>query len=418
MSNPKPVFLISGAANTRPLWPGLAEHFRLAFIAPAAEQVARENGIDVISPSQFFTSEIRERVLSDALNLTSDIIRDMPVLSERIVNVYGHGVPPALNSKLPEWFTGFIHERILGQVTTIAVLENMVKSESIVGCLVHEDVTPDMRSIVLYCKASRIPTIHLPHAACHLLPGIEDIHRQTRTDWILTSGRYMTQFYRDCGVADWRMIEVGLPEWEGVYDSNLPDKAEARRVLGLPDRLTLNYGTTWGQTTSLRSTFEVEFEESFLAVVELAKARDANLIVNMHPNEAPQREQVYADKMKAAGLGGPGRIVTRTHKVYTTMAADVVVCHGPSNLCIKAAMMGRPSCYIQTEGFDFAHTFPPRGQASDLPALVDSALAVADWDNFIETYAAGYKTGGETTRTIEAILQICKVEENAVNGQD
>lgn len=417
MSNPKPIILISGAANTRPLWAGLSEHFRLAFIAPAAEQMARDGGLEVVSPNQFFTPEIRERALNDALRISADIIQGMPAISEKFSSVMGHHVPPALNSRLPDWFPGFMHERILGQVTTLAVLENMIRNDTVAGCLVHEDVTPDMRAIVLYCKAQRIPTIHLPHAACHLLPGVDDIHRQTRTDWILTSGKYMTRFYRESGVADWRMIEVGLPEWEGTFDSNLPGKDESRRVLGLPEKITFMYGTTWGQTTSLRSTFEIEFEETLQAVIALAKERDANLIISMHPSENPQMEAIYAEKMRAAGIGGPGRIVTQTHKVYTTMAADVVICHGPSNLCIKSAMMGRPSCYVQTEGFDFAHSLPPRGRASELATLVDSAIAVVDWDDFIKTYAAGYKTGGEGTRAIEAIVSICKtkVSENATH---
>lgn len=406
----KRVLLISGGGNTAPLWKGLSELVTLVFLHPNAEQAARGAGItNILSMQEMFTPEVQEKAVNQAAIMTARVVAALPGVSEKIHSLYP-APPENLNGNLQNWFAGFVAERTRNQVFTLTGLEKLSQEREIIGCLTHEDVTPDMRGMVNFCNSIGAQTIHLPHAACHLLPGVEDIHRQVRARWILSSGPYMTEFYMACGVPQHRIVPVGIPEWDGLADAHLPTKEEARSVLqvGLNSRFVVLYGTTWGQTTSLRSRFEHEFVETHEAVFSLCREKDADLIINMHPNEAPQMEAAYIDMMKKAGIGGA---VTRAHEIYIVRAADVVIKHGPSNFCIKVAMMGRPSAYIQTEGFDFDHPLPPRGPASQLPALVDAALnaPIDDWDKYIRHYDCAWPHENATEKTINAVREICNI---------
>lgn len=404
MADQKPVLLLTAGGNLSPLAPALAEHYDLIYVA----QGAPDWGAPGLALLQLADADVRERADTAAAQLTAQAVAGLPTVAERLAATLPAAHPAALNSQLPGWFAGYAMRSFQWQALYLETLARVARERRIAGLLVHEDVGPDTRTAVLWARAQGLPTVHLPHAACHLMPGLLDIHREARAEYVLSSGPYMDRFYQAARVAPEKILPVGVPAWDGYYGQDLPSQAESRQVLGIPaEAPVVLYGTTWGQTTSLRSRFEAEFRETEDAVLALAKARGAFLVINLHPNEAPGNVQYYVERLQAAGVRG---LVTPNHGGYCTRAADVVIKHGPSNFCIEAALIGRSSCYIQTEGFDFEHPLPPRGRAADLPRLVDEALAQPAWlwQKFISTYNVVHPDGGATERAVEAVLALCR----------
>ena len=405
----RPVMIVSGGSVLQPILPALAARYDLVFLYPQLAQSAAEQGTpNVLALGQFFTADVKETADTATGVLTAQIVNAMPAIAQRIALSYNERERPhALNGDLSKWLVAYSLTRLQNQITTLSVLEAIFNNRDVAGCIVHEDLTPDARGAVLFCRARGVPTIQIPHAACHLLPGVEDIHRSTRTEYILASGEYMAKFYADGGHPPDKISIVGVPQWDSYYTpAALPAKAEARRVLGV-DGLTLCYATTWAQTTSLRSEFERELQASLEAVLRAAKELGATLIVKMHPGENPAGEQYYAEQMKASGVYG---MVTRNHMTYTTLAADVLIAQGPSNICIEAAMMGTPSCYIQTEGFDFAHALPYRSGMDGLVAAIEQARVGlgAGWDDFIRYYNAAHGVGDGAAQALSEVERICR----------
>lgn len=419
--SPKPALIISGANNAMPMWPALAEMYSLHFLIPQAAQLAADMGIpDTAIIANLMDPEMRERVETKATIMAARVVNAMAEIGSRLTTAYD-GIPAAdafsaggvgpeqLNGHLADWFPGYCRSHFVGQMLTTDALERLIDSRPVAGCIVHEDVTPAFRGVVLYCKSRGIPTIHMPHAACHMRPEAgPDIHRETRTDWILASGAYMRDWYTEQGFDPAKIIMVGLPALDRLYDGPRYSKDEARKILRIENAKVIMYGTTWGQTTSMRSKFEVEFEETLTAVIELARRQEAVLVINLHPNENQQNIEHYANRLKTAGLAG--LVAPANYGDLCLAASDLVVKHGPSNYCIESAIQGVPACYVQTEGFDFDTPLPPRGPASELPKLAQQAMDTPseDWDAFARVYNDADGTADATDRAVAAVVQICQ----------
>jgi len=405
---PKPALLVSGAPVTQPLWAGLSETYHLVFAHPQAAQVAREVGIASASAlADYLTGDAKESADNDAALLTARVVNALPDISRRVGATVAPTGPVELNGRFGAWFAGYVQFQMAQFAQMFACLDLMAARERLAGCLVHEDVTPMARALVGWFRARELPSVHLPHAACHLLPGVADIHRETRADYVLASGGYMAQFYAAVGVPEDRIRIVGVPAWDGLYTGLPPGKAEARRVLKIDNARVILYGASWPQTTSLRGGGEAEAEAAWRAVLALAHAWEAVVMCSVHPNDGRPVEQYYAETMKAAGVPG---LVTRFHTNYLVRAADVLIAQGPSNFCVSTAIQGLPSCYIQTEGFDFAHPLPPRADADGLKDAAEAALAEGlPWDEFATLYNAAHETrGGATEKAVVAVKEICR----------
>ena len=272
----------------------------------------------------------------------------------------------------------------------------------------HEDVAPDTRSLVLWCKARGIPTIHVPHAACHLrADGGSDIHRESRSDWILASGEYERDFYVAGGHPMNRIAIVGAPQMDGLYaDEVLPAQAEARRVLDIDNERVICYAGTWSQTTAIRGTGLSEMNDGLHAVIDLTHEWQAVLIIKSHPNGGD--DKVYAQALRDTNTPG---LITRHYLSYAVRAADVLVAQGPSNICIEAAILGTPSCYIQSEGFDYAHELPFRSNAEQLSIVAREARDSRGdpaWQDFIRLYNAAHPEGGAVEAVVEKVIELCR----------
>src|SRR3990167_5646164 len=308
----KPTLLITGGPAFASLVPALAEQYDLLFAFPQAAQDAANSGIQNIALlGNYMTPDAKERADNETAIVSARVAADLDGIGNRVTGAYRNiSMQPNLNGNLKDWFAGYALTRFHPIMLTLTALEAAAADRQIVGCLVHEDLTPDPRTMVLFCKTRGIPTFHLPHQTCHLLPGIEDIHRHTRADWILASGEYMREFYISGGHPPNKIVLVGVPQWDGYYSNQFPVRDEARRVLHLYDGLVICYATTWAQTTSLRSEFERELQAGLAAIIQTAKDMGATLVIKMHPNENPAGETFYSEQMKAAGAYG---LVTRPH---------------------------------------------------------------------------------------------------------
>lgn len=407
----KPILLVSGGPATQPLWKPLAESYDLAFLYPQAAQQASALNIPSMPLAALMDDDLLEQVENTATLLATKVVNALPTLHVRFANAYLHAGPVLLNSRLDSWFAGYAHHILNGEIAVLAQLERLAgMGRHIAGCLTHEDVAPDTRALVSWCNARGLPSVHLPHAPCHLLPGVTDIHRETRAQWVLASGPRVAQFYRECGVPDDHIITTGGPQWDELYDGvgALPGKSESRNVLGITHSgPVLCYMSTWGQTTSLRSEFEREFDAGWSAVLAHAQATGAYLMVMIHWHDGrAELEENYAKALEVAGVAG---LVTRNHKTYVLRAADCLIAQGPSNMCIEAAILGTPSCYLQTQDFDFATALPYRGTPETIGTAIGAALAEqADWGAFAAEYNAVHPHGGAIDAAVEQVRLLCK----------
>lgn len=410
---PRPILLVSGGATTQPLWPLLAEKYDLVFLYPQAAQQAAAQGLPAAALAALWDAQLQEDTANTAAKLSARVVNQLPAIGERVADAYAGAPPPVLGEKLGDWFAGYAHSALSGPLAILAQLEKLATAgRQIAGCVTHEDVAPDTRTLVNWCNARSIPTIHVPHAPCHLLPGITDIHRETRATWIAASGQAMAEFYAEAGHDPAHIVLTGGPLFDGLYGAR-PERAEARGVLDrafLPTFTgpVLCYMTTWGQTTSLRSDFEREFAAGWEAVLGAAKTLGAYLMVMVHWHDGrPGVEESYEAAMQAAGVPG---LVTRNHKLYVLAAADVLIAQGPSNMCLDAAIMGVPSVYLQTEGFDFRTALPRRCGTVDLTATVQVALnESAPLDEFVAQYNSVHATGGGATENVGALVkELCR----------
>lgn len=409
-ATPKRWLLISGAPVQQALWKPLSERYDLCFIYDGVVEYAGSLGVTADNLNRYITADVQEAALTEAAKLAAKAVPAMPVIQQRLTARFNGNTPTEL-AEADTWFPGYLLQKAQVTAMMIGALELFLKTHDVAGCVVHEDVAPDMRTIVALCRARGIPTIHLPHAPCHLLPnGDPDIHRETRADWIGASGPGVAEFYRENGHAPDKIAVLGGAQWDGLYTPFIHvERNEARRVLGIdPDRLALWYGASWTQTTALRGEGDVGLRNGLIAVISTAKKLDAFLMITLHPNDGSQSDDMYLQALHDFEADG---LVTRYHVPYIAAAADALIAQGPSNLCIDAAIQGVPSCYLQTEGFDFRSALPYRSDGSDLTAIVQQTIASrgsAEWQAFVRLYNAAHPDGDAAGQIAAWVGDLCR----------
>ena len=408
----KPVILISGGGTTIPLARHLAERYDLVFWSPQAAQAVADSGIrNVAALGALVDAEINEQADATLAAITARAVNGMPQITRSLVGAYA-GMPQIEQlrpERLRDWWPAMVMTQLRGVIPALAALDKLGEARTVVAAVVHEDVTLEMRALVGWCRTRNIPTVHVPHAPCHLRPDAgRDIHTETRADWIAASGQYMAEFYARYGFPAERIRITGAPQWDNLYRGSVPERAEAKQIMGVKgEPRVMGYATTWWQTTSLRGGFENELNVGFETVLAAARALEAFLIVKVHPNEG-QSEDAYKAVLEQYGVRG---LITRHHLTYAVRAMDVLVAQGPSNLCIEAAILGTPSVYIQTAGFDYATPLPLRVQTGNPGALMAAIQAGGeatpdDWEAMLTTYNAAHPDGGAAERAAEFVAEI------------
>lgn len=404
----KPTLVLSGNHTMRTLLPRLAEYFRLCFLYPQGAQLAQEMHIaDAFPLSNLVDGALQEHAANEAVRMVAGVFSRFPRIQERLDAFLGEAYPTDPTVALEEWFAGYVHYWLREELGQVLALDKLAGQQTIAGLVVHEDVTPPMRAAVLYARSQGWPTVHVPHAACHLLDDAgPDIHRETRTSHLAATGPENEAFYRRNGFAG-QSRATGVPQLDWMYHELQPTREQARAVLAVNNPVVICYGTTWYQTTSLRGGQQEEINRGLEAVLSAAQELSAVLLVSMHPGDPPQNEAYYADLLKKNDIPG---LVTRHHFNWLLHAADVYVKTGPSNGCLVAAGLGCPVVIFPTEGFDFHHRLPVRcapNVEALTPAIREAIASREDpgWGELVALYNAAHGLGNAAEATAEFIRE-------------
>lgn len=404
---PKPILLISAGHTLQSLWKPLSERFTLLFVGDQRNfGLAKDLGADCLYIGQYATPDANENAINLAYRIASDLIRDEG-LPMRILDAVGESEPPPQLRpfEVRSWWPAMVGEQLRQRIMLIEILKIVLLNHKVVGCVVHEDVTPDMRVMVEFCKSRNIPTIHVPHANCFYRGETWDIHTESICDYIAASGEYMKRFYSKWGFDQNKITATGTPSLDTWYADTPPTRKEARKVLGVgEDESVIIYASSWSQLTSTRSGFEAEHQRDFGLMLDAAKKLKATLCIKMHPGEAPDTEKFYIENLKGNGVRG---FVTRAYNEYVLRAGDVMVAQGPSNVCIQAAIAGLPVAYIPTEGFGFERG--PVEVGDNVLNAIETARGLTEqyWRDWLDDVNANPSKGAE--KTAEFIVEKCNV---------
>ena len=403
-SGSRPTILTIGNHTQRSLWLPLSEHYRLAFLDNAFHaEAAGANVPDIIPLRDYATDDVVQDARARAMLAVTDLVNSIAdgLAVDREVSDL-HGVA------LAGWLAPALYEAWASSMGRISACAALHEKEGVAGVLVHEDVTPIGRVVSQWGNAVGIPTLHAPHANHFMRPGTKDIHCSATAKHLGVAGTYMRDWYSACGVSDDRMTVVGAPRWDHLVDEEkLPSRWLARNGLGVKDdtKFVLGFATTWYQLTTVWGVEPEAYLESCTdRVVAAAKELDAFLVVAMHPGESPDQENHYADKIKKAGLRGA---VTRHHNEHTLRASDCLVVVGPSNVGVRASILGTPVVELYTPGARYPDYGPPGTWGDDLIPLIRQAVADGPKKDFSEAMCCGLDGKG-TERTVDWVRSLCQ----------
>ena len=400
----RPVLLITSNNTLIPVMPELAETFDLCVIGQHG--VAVDMGIEGAFPlGKYGNPDLNEVAINVSYQLAAKLLepKTSASLSDEVERWANTPKDQLSASRVQGWWPAMVGEHVRQHAMVINMLKAAMEERRVVGCLVHEDVTPDMRATVLYCKERGVPTFHVPHANTYYTDSEWDIHTESISDYICASGNYTRDFYTRWGYLPDKIRLTGVPQLDSWYGDNPPSRNESRRVLGLDDRdFVILYATSWAQLTAIRGEYEVEHTRNLTLMADTARAMKATLVIKMHPGEAQGGEANYHKFLQETGTRG---CVTRHYNEYALRAGDVLVSHGPSNICLQSAIIGLPSVYIPTEGHEFP--FGVVRYNGDMIEAIRQAQGTPkeEWDRFAHTMNCAHPEGGAAKRVAEFVKE-------------
>ena len=402
----RPTLLITSNHTIQPLWVGLSEFYDLCIVgqqAPLATDMGLEGAFPLV---KYVNPDIQEAAINESYRVAAKLHE--PEMSGSLVERVSGASEQLQRDKVGRWWPAFAGERVRQIAMLIGMIEGLIAERQVAGCIVHEDVTPEMRAMVMFCKARGIPTIHIPHANCFYVGEKWDIHTESIADYIAASGTHAKEFYEKWGYKGAAKI-VGSPQMDKWYGVG-PTRKESREVLGIGENdFVIIFATSWWQLTSARSRFDVEYNESLQQMLKAAKEMKATLVIKMHPGESQGKENFYVEQMKASGVNG---CVTHSYNEYVLRAGDVLISHGPSNICVEAAILGLPCGYFPTEDFGFdGGPIAIDGQMDVVGAIETTGRVVAGkWDSFahrMNDVHDSLDAGTARERTVDFIREVC-----------
>jgi len=392
----KPVLLTVGGHTLKQLWAPLSETYDLAFLQTQAAQLAESMGLKVVALERLLVGDMVAESKAAAMTSTAEIVN-----AAKNGTVSFDAAVPELNGEgLLGWLPPLFYDHMVTALARLHALEAFAKERRIAGVLVHEDVTPEGRLLAEFGRSIGIPVLHIPHANHYIAPG-NDIHCEISSDYLGVSGEYMLDWYLVCGMDPDRITVLGTPQYDYLYDlETLPDTAAAKRAFHVPEgKRVIGYGTSWHQMTAVWGDGPKELERCWDAVVSACKTTDSWLVVHVHYGEPPERQQHYADQMKAQGVKG---CVHRGDGLFwSLMASDVVVVPSASNYGLEAAILGKPVVELWTPGARFPDDGPEGTWGADLVGVIDRAKPLPDWAKRMNAYPDG------TDRAVAWVRGLC-----------
>lgn len=406
---PRPVLLITSNHTLLPLWEKLHETFDLCIIGPNAG-LAQDLGLAGAFPlAKYSNPDIGEEATNIAYRVAARL-HETPNSEKIAETVRGSFADDAAvpNQLKPEnvrgWWPAMVGEHVKGGAGVVACLKALLADREVLAGIVHEDVTFEARVVVQYLKSRGVTTIHVPHASCFYIGEQWDIHTESICDYLLAAGKYMYDWYAKWGYAEDRIRVTGAPQLDRWYTDKFPSKKEARTVLGIgEDESVMMYATTWSQLTSSRSEFEQEHYRNLGVACKTAVERKCTMVLSLHPGESQGQEAFYLQKMKEYGVRG---CVVRGYIEYVLRAVDFVVAP-VSNVVVDAAILGVPSVYIATEGFEMEGG--PIRYVDNLSRSIDFTLlyTARHWGEFAKLINDRHgEEESAASRAVQAIVDI------------
>lgn len=391
-----PILLTVGGPSQQTLWEPIGDKFRILFGDHKACLLAQNDGVYSSSVDQATDNQMVEYTKSKSFWL-ADAALDHLAEKNGFIEDHPHLRPPLLD----DWAPGFLFNRAAEVVLRTLAIERMQEEEGeIVGIFLHEDVTSHGRFYAEWGHSMGLPVLHIPHANHFVAPGTGDVHCQISSDKIAVYGPYMRDWYLGCGATEDMLTIVGAPQFDKFYDKErLPSKDTARLALDIePDEFVIAYATTWGQGTSL---FEYDLNWSTHRVLQAAERMNARLIFKVHPGAESEAEDEFVHDLLAYNLRGN---VTRHHNEHILLAADVLICQGPSNLGISANIVGTPIAELMVSSARFPEKYGiPATWGDGLEDCIEETIKLGKNEDFIAEMDAG--EGQATEKAVEWILE-------------
>lgn len=340
------VVLISGGNSTQGLVPHLLKNkLDVAVLDPQSAQVASQKYGDRVIGVNWNLPEINQAAINESAKLVSianESLLDAPDID---------GDSSRFRNYLNSWLPGMTFLSFNNSIQRILALDRLIQTRNVVMVVTHEDVTETFGGMVRWAKDRDIPTMHVPHGNCYLLPEQSpDIHEQSICDYIAGTP-FMVDFYTSRGFTG-KTALTGSPIFDH-WENYRADRAWAQKCLKVdPNKPMVCYASSWSQATNANDD-QGRFEEVLRWVMT---AGFEQLVIKLHPGEPRGIEENY---VKMAQDFGCKCIVTRLYNELILSAADVMLALGPSNFTVDAALFNIPSVIVRMPGYSIQHTAIP-----------------------------------------------------------
>lgn len=370
------LILLSGGKTTAPLTQHLIKlGYDIAVFEPnMGAALVQKHGDRVISVMGLYEPQFANIAHNEAANQFANIFKDgVEGIATRVKTLSEWKAFTGSKLKLENWLPGYLHQSILNQTTRMLCLEKL-NQRKVEMCITHEDITEQFGGLAHWAKARGIPTALVPHANHFAKPELSpDIHDTSICDALAVT-LHQEKWYRARAYAG-DMAMTGSPLFDR-WDKYQVNREWAQKVLRLdPEKKTIVYMSSWGQGTNAHDD-SYRFEEALEAI---ALAGFDQLIIKLHPGEAPGIEQEYHRFLTEMGTKA---LVTRQYFEIVLSAADMVVSLGPSNSVVDAAIMNVPSVCIKMPGYTFDHPAIPEVEPDEIRIAVDE-YQKWDRDDFV-----------------------------------
>lgn len=398
-----PLILLSGGITTKGLTPLLLKRkLDVAVFDPqTSEAQAQLYGERVIPVLRNIPPQIQQMAYGEATKLTAKIFAENTIAEkiEELPEWYSFG-RNGLGENLDQWLPGFAHQSFANQIIRYSALDALNTARKIKLVVTHEDVTEVYGGLVRWAISRGIPTMHVPHANPYSLPEISpDIHETSICNY-LAATTHMEQFYKKNGYKG-RVRLTGSPLFDR-WTNYRKDRDWALRALKLDgSKPVIVYMSSWGQLTNAHDD-PTQFER---VLREIMTAGFEQLVIKLHPGEAPGIEQNYG---KMAEEYGCRCLITRLYLEPLLSCADCVVTLGASNVVVDAACMDVPSIIVKIPGYSIQHPAIPEVEIEDIEAAVNEALQASTKflglrEDFLNQMRCGDKATENVAKWVEEI---------------
>ncbi len=372
-----PIVLLSGGVTTKGLTPLLLKKkYDIAVFDPStAEAQAQIHGERIIPVLRNIPQPVQQNAYNEATQLTAQVFAEpVSAIAERVEEMpeWYRFSRNGLDEHLGTFLPGYAHQSFANQIIRYVALDALNEARKIRLVVTHEDVTEVFGGLVHWAKARGIPTMHVPHANHYSLPEISpDIHETSICDY-LAATPHMERFYKRNGYKG-EVRLTGSPLFDR-WTEYRKDRDWALRALKLDgNKPVVVYMSSWGQITNAHDD-PTRFERTLRHIMA---AGFEQLVIKLHPGEAPNIEQNY---LKMANEFGCRVIVTRLYLEPILSAVNCTVALGPSNVCVDAACMNVPSVIVQMPGYSIQHDAIPECEPESLSVEVENVLkGRVDW---------------------------------------